>query len=152
MDMNDLLDDSSPLNDDLNFNQPVRDFLSESARWGKFLAIVGFVIFGLGLIFPLLSTVGLMAMGPMGFGGFGGVAFLFFLLILGIFFLPIYYLYNFSTKMQKALANEEQWALEQAFGSHKSLFKFYGILMIIVLALNAFTIIFGLSGLLNSGF
>lgn len=147
MDIDNILDDSTAPGTSLIINDAIRSFLAESARWGKFLSIMGFVFLGLAVLGILLGGGALLASG-MG-GMFGTLGVLIYLLILGISAIPIYYLYNFSTKMQVALKEDNQSFFRDAFENHKSMFKFYGIFMAIILGLYALIFIVGLiAGLL----
>ena len=132
MDIDDILDDKSPNGENLILNGIIRDYLSESARWGKFLSIVGFV--GLGLVVLMLLFFGILAI-------------IFYLAMLALALVPLYYLYQFSTKMQTALRNDDQNYLVESFQNHKSLFKFYGIIVLIGLGINVLSILLGLLGL-----
>jgi hypothetical protein len=127
----DVLDDSSTSDNQLVLTAAIQGFLRESAQWGKFLAILGFVFIGLGVI-GMLFNIGAMASG--GFGGTeGGLFALAYLVFVGITIIPIIYLYNFSQKMQAALQQKSQPLLQDAFENHKSMFKFYGILVLVMI-------------------
>lgn len=148
MDIDDILDDKSPNGENLILNGIIRDYLSESARWGKFLSIVGFV--GLGLVVLMLLFFGSTIFSMVGFAGLGGLgilAIIFYLAMLALALVPLYYLYQFSTKMQTALRNDDQNYLVESFQNHKSLFKFYGIIVLIGLGINVLSILLGLLGL-----
>jgi hypothetical protein len=136
---------------DLQLDQSSVNYLSETARWTRLLAIVGFVYCGLMVIIGLFfgsmiprmmsgmngmngDTAALTAMG----GGFFGF---FFILAALILFFPAYYLYNFSTKMRRALHNNDQAVLTDSLKNLKSFFKFYGIVVIIVLSFYALVFI-----------
>ncbi|HMV08917.1 MAG TPA: DUF5362 family protein [Cyclobacteriaceae bacterium] len=60
-----------------------------------------------------------------------------------LYFFPIYYLFQFSSKIKAALQTQSSELLEQAFSNLKSHYKFMGILLIIVLGLYAIALIFG---------
>ncbi len=132
----DILD--NPI-DSLRSNQlsiKSKNYLSEIARWSKFLAIVGFVMVGLmalgglfaGVIFS--SMAGGMNM-PMESGMIGGV----YVVIAIIYFFPVLYLYRFSSNMKQALITENSETIDNAFENLKSHYKFIGIFMVITLAL-----------------
>ena len=144
MDIDNILDDTSSAGTELIITDPIRGFLAESARWGKFIAIISFVFIGLGALMMLFGG-GAMIAGGM--AGMGGVAMLFYLVLLGISIIPVIYLYNFATKMQVALRDDDQMYLRDAFENHKSMFKFYGIFIAIMLGIYALvfigTILFG---------
>lgn len=132
-------------NNDLGLSTTAKAFLKESAGWTKFISIVGFVFLGLLVIFALFagSLLG-AAMESSGLAMMGG-AFLtvLYLALAALYFFPIYYLFQFSSKMKAALQTQSSELLEQAFSNLKSHYKFMGIFMIIVLALYAVAFIFG---------
>lgn len=122
-------------------------FLSETAKWAKFLSIVGFIIIslilvgGIALGITLSSTPGF----DMG-GGFAGVSLIFtliYFLIALLYFFPCLYMYRFSARMKNALLANNQEALNAAFGNLKSCFKFMGITTIVFIGLYLLSIIFG---------
>jgi len=139
---------------DLQIDQQNTSYLSEIARWGKFLSIVGFIGIGLcTLFFTLALLIGGNTSSSASFGGtsydmgytlgrtIGPVILIAFLLI---YFFPTLYLYKFSTQMQTALRNNDQASLTTSFGNLKSCFKFVGILTIVVLCLYALLFIGGI--------
>ncbi|PSR15447.1 MAG: hypothetical protein DA408_08745 [Bacteroidetes bacterium] len=146
MDIDSILDDShASAGSKLVINNAISDFLSESARWARFIAIVGFVFVGLSLLGVLAGGSTLLAVGlPSDMDGFSGLFVVFFLAISAVALVPLYYLYNFATKMQVALAEENPVFLADAFENHKSFFKFYGIMLAIVLGFYALVFVFGL--------
>lgn len=119
--------------------------LSETARWGKFLSIMGFIFMGLLVIEALfigtiMSTLTNSLPGYQ--SGIPGVFMtIFILLIAAIWFVPNLYLYKFSTQIKRALQSSDQEQLTQAFASQKTLFKFIGIVTIIYLGIIALTIV-----------
>lgn len=118
-----------------------QNFLKETAKWGRFLAILGFVMIGLMvLIGVFMGTI----MSNFGSGaGMGAMpvppwAFtLLYLVFAGFYILPTLYLYKFSTKTLNAFKNDDPGALPEGFENLKSLFKFMGILAVIMLGLYA---------------
>lgn len=138
MDIDNILDDTSSAGTELIITDPIRGFLAESARWGKFIAIIGFVFIGLGVL-AMLFGGGAMIAGGM--AGMGGITMLVYIVLLGVSVIPIVYLYNFATKMQVALRDDNQVFLRDAFENHKSMFKFYGIFMAIILGIYALVFI-----------
>ncbi|OFX87791.1 MAG: hypothetical protein A2W99_15860 [Bacteroidetes bacterium GWF2_33_16] len=110
-------------------------YITETRKWAKFLAILGFVFLGLiillGLFFLLIGSI---------FGGFLGVfervlIFLVYIAIGALYFFPVYYLFKFSFFIKKAVEKYEQKDLTIAFENLKSHYKFIGILTIVVLSL-----------------
>ena len=139
---------------DLHLDQQSVNYLSETARWGRLLSIVGFIYCGFmaicGLFFGSLMTRMMMS----GVGGSEavmsgvGTAFLSFVIIFMalILFFPAYYLFNFSSKVRRALRNNDQTVLADSLKNLKSYFKFFGILIIIVLSFYALALISAIIG------
>jgi hypothetical protein len=142
---------------ELHIDQHVSSYLSESARWARFLAIVGFVMTGLTVLMGIFagSLIGMMVsrMGSAGYGGatagagaVGGFFSFFYIAIALLYFFPCLYLFNFANKMQVAIRSNDQEQLGVSFRNLKSCFRFVGILMIIMLAFMALGIVFALIG------
>lgn len=125
---------------DLQIDQASNAYLSETARWAKFLAILGFITIGLLVIASLFAGT-LMSVflqgGALGaLGAMGSVVFTVYMLLIALlYFFPVYYLYTFASKMQGALATNDQELLVKSFSGLKSCFKFMGILAIIVISI-----------------
>jgi hypothetical protein len=143
-----------PANDDLfdlQLDQASVNYLSETARWSRLLSIVGFIYCGLMIIIGLFfgSVMARMMSGMNSMNGSeaaalpamgGGVFGFFFILMALILFFPAYYLFNFSSKMRQALRNSDQAELTDSLKNLKSFFKFYGIVVIILLSF--YTLVF----------
>ena len=126
---------------DLQVNDVVKDYLLETARWAKLLAIVGFVSLGLMVLMGLfMGTImgSLAAMSPEAAtmaGMTGGVGLIFYILIAVLYYFPIKYLYDFSSKVKKAIQITDQNLFNEAMMKLKSHYKFIGILMLIMIIL-----------------
>jgi hypothetical protein len=140
---------------DLHLDQQSVNYLSEAARWSRLLSIVGFIYCGfmavMGLFFgaAMSRMVSEAGRGTAESGMLGmSSAFLGFFLILGalILFFPAYYLFSFSTKMRRALRNNDQSVLSESLKNLKSYFKFFGILVIIILSFYALALISAIIG------
>lgn len=127
-------------------------YLTETARWAKFLSIVGFVTCGLLAIASFFigaimarSASALAPYSTDGTAAIGGVTSAFitalYLAIALLYFFPCLYLYQFSVRLKTALRDNDQVQLNQSLKSQKSLFKFVGILTIIVLSFYALALI-----------
>jgi predicted ferric reductase len=57
-----------------------------------------------------------------------------YLVCAGMLFLPCLYLYKFSIKMQLAVKSVNQENFDESLMNLKSMFKFYGILTIVLLS------------------
>jgi len=135
---------------ELQIDQQSISYLGETARWARFLSIVGFVLCGVMVIYAFF--VGrLFSTFPRSSGsadalssvmGFGGAFFsVFFIVIALLYFFPCLYLFNFAGKMQMALRNNDQTTLNASLGNLKSCFKFVGILTIVFLSFYLLAII-----------
>lgn len=142
MEQNDLL------SNDLVINNHSQASLGASAKWGKFLSIVGFIFCGLMLVGGIYLQFVLSAFGLYGYGSYFakymGVFYLVFAIIL---FFPCLYLFKFSNNMLEALRSSNQENLDTAFHNLKSMFKFYGIFTIVILVIYALAFIGGMGSM-----
>ena len=147
------MESNLPLDSDyhaLEITSESRGYLLETAKWGRFLAIAGFVFMALFLLFFLFMGGTLMSQmdeiqGQQGGAALGGTFWLIYMVfVFGISFFPLYYLYNFSSKTIRALNSTSTGDLTDGLKNLKSLFKFYGIFMAIVLGFYALAIVGGL--------
>lgn len=136
---------------DLQIDHQASVFLRETAKWSKFLAIVGFVICALLVLVgifagSLLADFGtLTGMGDM-VSGAGAVFTIIYVIIALVYFFPCLYMYNFATKMKMALNTNDQNQLNSSFGNLKSCFKFMGVLTLVILCLYALMFLIGIAG------
>ena len=125
-----------------------KEFLKETAKWTKFLAILGFVGIGLmvlGSLVMLFAPSSLMSNGDFPFGG-KIFMMLLYLAFAVLYYFPISYLYQFSENTKKAIENNDNNAIRDAFEFLKSHYKFMGILTIILLSFYAIIIFIALIG------
>ena len=138
---------------DLHLDQSSINYLSEAARWSRFLSIIGFIYCGLmvlcGLFIGSIMSLFAPAMGGDSMATIGS-AFTGFLIISFalLLFFPAYYLFNFSTKLRRAVQNNDQPVLTESLKNLKSFFKFYGILVIVFLSFYILLFIFVIAGAL----
>lgn len=123
-------------------------FLRESAKWCKFMAIVGFVGIGLMVLAALFILIGFSALDtmsevsnfPFPMAGFSVL----YLIVAGIYFFPIYYLYQYATKIPAALHLKNNQLLADGFENLKSHHKFLGIFTLVILSLYALIFVFAI--------
>lgn len=127
------------------------EYLRESAKWSKFLSILGFI----GVGFMVIASLFVAAMGSsLG----NGVAFspiliaLLYLFMAGLYVMPVYYLYKYSVDITNGLKNRNQELLTKGFGFLKSHHKFLGISAIIVISMYFLIFIVALFAGLSSSF
>jgi hypothetical protein len=129
----------------LNISQLESMYLGEAAKWGKFLAIVGFIMCGLLAVFSFFAGSIFSAMGNLQGTSMpqatGIMLTVIYLAIAILYFFPCLYLFRFASKMKAALSEANQDSLQSSFLNLKSLFKFMGILTIIVLGFYAIALI-----------
>jgi hypothetical protein len=120
------------------------EHLTETARWAKFLAIVGFVMCGLiaivsffiGTIFASSSLSGISGTGAAMGSALGGVLITLVYLVIAVAqFFPFLFLFQFAVRLRMALRTNDQVKLNQSLKSQKFLFRYAGIATIIVLCL-----------------
>ncbi len=111
-------------NDSLLMNDEIREYLLETARWGKFLAILGFI----GLVLMVIFTAFLL-----GFAGSGSesIIALVYILMTLLYYFPISYLYQFSVDITNGVNSNDQELFTSGLKNLKSLFKFQGIVTIV---------------------
>jgi len=157
MDNDNLLD--SNISDEFVVTEAAWTYLTEIAKWARFLAIVGFIFLVVLVIIALfmgsimgatMSEIDDEAAGAMGALMGGGMTAL-YLLMAALYFFPTWYLYRFATRTKQALASSDSELLAGGLEQLKSCFKFMGILMIIVLAFYALGIVFAIIGISAAG-
>ena len=115
----------------------IKSYLLEAVKWGKFLAIMGYI--GIGLM--LLVAVGVMVAGNLFSGLTGGAGFsmgflsIIYIAIAAFYFFPVYYLHQFSIKLKRGLNSGSLPDVTEGFQNLKSLFKFMGVFMVVILSL-----------------
>jgi hypothetical protein len=129
-----------------------KSFLRETAKWAKFLAIIGFIGVGLMLlgsffVGAIYSNIPQAASLPFDLGIFVTVL---YLIIAILYFFPMYYLVQFSNKMKAALLTKNDDTLASAFELLKSHYKFIGVFTIIILSLYVLLIVVSIFGAILS--
>jgi len=133
----------------LVITEDIRSYIYESAKWSKFLSIVGFVFTGFmvlvafsagGIISTMNSIVG-EANNPYAKLG-GGALTVIMLLFALLYFYPSLLLFNYSSAAKKAVLFGDQPNLAVAMSKMKSFFKFWGILTIVGLGFYLLIILF----------
>ena len=133
----------------LSIDPVTKEHLSETAKWARFLAIVGLVLLALMVVFGIyFSTVvassatsqfeddfGTSRSNPFAAMGVG-MAIVYVILAL-IWFFPLLFLLRFSNKMRSALAGNDQNLLNNAFQNLKASMRYVGIVTIIILVIYA---------------
>jgi flagellar biosynthesis protein FlhB len=123
----------------LIITEDIRSYIYESAKWSKFLSIVGFVLTFL-MVIAALSMNSIMASiseipAYSGLAKFGSAGLTLLYLILALlYFYPSFLMYKFATAAKQAVLYGDQANLSVAMNKLKSIFKFWGILTIILIS------------------
>jgi hypothetical protein len=140
----------------LSVDPTIKSHLAETARWGKFLSIVGFICCALIVIVGIyfITAIGTVER-TYGFGeggpplsSLGPTIAVLYILIAVLYFFPCLFLLRFSNKMKTALAADNQADLTVAFQNLKVLFRYVGILTIIIFAIYILAFLFGGLGMM----
>jgi len=128
------------LSNDLQVSPVTLSYLLESAKWGKFLAIMGFIFSGFMFLLAFFLPAVMLQLPPYNklaannSSGLQAGMTVVYLLIAVILFFPCFYLYKFSVKMQVAEKSLSQENFDDSLKNLKSLLKFCGIITIILLS------------------
>jgi NADH:ubiquinone oxidoreductase subunit 5 (subunit L)/multisubunit Na+/H+ antiporter MnhA subunit len=144
----------------LNLDQLSKEHLLEASRWGKFLAIIGFIVIVLvaiaGLFFMFSDTVFTNPYASdaeseiYGTQAYRIMMAVVMILMCLLYFFPCLFLYRFSTKIRRAIHTNDQHTMNVSFQNLKSLFRFVGIVTLIILIFYAIILIIALLGAAGS--
>ena len=134
----------------LTIDPVTKSYLLDTARWAKFLSIMGFIlcvlIVVMGVIFGSQLTLIYSRDGQPMPAGTNIVLACLSVIVAVIYFFPCLYLFRFSSKMKLALNSNEQQKLNASFENLKSLFRYVGILTIVILAIYGLLLVFAILG------
>ena len=146
------MENSSPFDSfELQLTVAAQGFLRETAKWARFLSIIGFIA----MFFLLLAGLFFMAAGSAmgsetaGMGAMaafpGSILGIIYIVMAILYFFPFYYLYKFASKTKSAFAGNDTVQLTEGFENLKSHYKFMGILTIVMIVLYIVAIIGGIA-------
>ncbi len=128
-----IIDTNSNSNDSgLIVNDLIQNELKKTIKWTMFLSILGFI----GLGFMLIGA--LIMFGNMGRGFYGEQMFVMaitYMIMAIVYFFPVYFLYQFSSKMKSALEFGGQVSMNEAFIYMRKQYQFIGIVSIVVISI-----------------
>ena len=134
----------------LTIDPVTKSYLLDTARWAKFLSIMGFIlcvlIVVMGVFFGSQLTLIYSRDGQLMPAGTNIVLACLSVIVAVIYFFPCLYLFRFSSKMKLALNSNEQEKLNASFENLKSLFRYVGILTIVILAIYGLLLVFAILG------
>jgi len=149
-----MLQNDNPSIFNLTIDSATKTNLLETAKWARFLAIVGFVFLGLmvvGGIFAFTAMAGTFGSTESSFSGlllsgFGAGMAVFYVLIAFMWFFPLLFLLRFANRMRMAVQGNDQQALSVAAQNLKVFFRYIGIITIVVLSLYALFFLIAIMG------
>jgi uncharacterized membrane protein len=131
-----------------------KEHLSETARWARFLAIVGFIALVLITAFGIYTSIVLSRFEDMygyerrGMGNVLGLgAAITYLIVFLIYIFPVVFMFRFAGKMRQALDSNDQDALNVSFQNLKVCFRYLGIVTIIGIVFIALFLFLGIAGM-----
>lgn len=117
-------------------NSAINEYLIATSKWGKFLAIMGYIGMGILILIAILMMFGLSSLGKVSGIKFPVALMGFVYIILAVvYYFPVNYLYKFSVRIKKGLNTKDLPTIESGFRNLKSLFKFMGILTIVIISI-----------------
>lgn len=132
----------------LEFDQQAASYITETAKWSRFLSIVSFIVCGLFILIAIFAGSMIASFGAAtpGFSaaGLGGFVTVIYLIFAAIWLIPNIFRYQFAVKALQAIRNNDQALLNESFGKLKTYNKYWGILTIIILGFYALIFLFGL--------
>lgn len=128
--------------DQVKNHQEIGKYLLEAAKWGKFLAILGYVLLGLCMLLVMFIMFGLLSISkPVGVGLHSFILSVGYIFFAALYYIPITYLYRFSVQMKEAVTKNDEILYVSGFENLKSFFKFIGIFTVVILSLYFFAIL-----------
>ena len=132
--------------------EEIRSYIYETAKWATFLAIVGFVLSGIMVLCAFLfgalisSNPQFAAMaGELAKAGSAVLTVVFLMYAFAIFY-PSLLMFKYASKAKLGILFGEQASLNEAMGKMKSLFKYWGVVTIVIMSLYIITIVGALVG------
>ena len=132
--------------------------LWDTARWAKFLAMMGFIVCGLIVLIGIFAGTAFemyrmrydltdSAKETRGLGALVAIAYI----LLGLLgFFPSLFLFHFATKMKMALMSNDQNTLNTSFQNLKKTLRYVGVVTIILLVFFLIAIFFAVTDGLSS--
>lgn len=143
-----IIDSGINTDENLAFSGFAKQYLLETAKWAKFLSIMGFIFIGFIVIIALFAgsiVAAASQQSQLPFGMAEGAITVVYLLIALFYFFPVYYLFLFANNAKKAILSNNNSLIELSLEKLKSHYKFLGITTIVVMAFYAIAFIIALS-------
>lgn len=132
--------------------EDMRSYFYDMAKWANFLGIVGFVLSAFMLmaaitVGPTINANPEMAKMLGQFGAMDGTTFMIVFLIYGFaIFYPSLLMVRYAMKAKQGVLYGEQTSLNESMSKLKSLFKYFGTLAIIFIAIYLMALVSAIIG------
>jgi hypothetical protein len=134
--------------------EPMLSYLRGASPWLRFIGVLTYI----GSCFMVAAGLVIIVISPDLSGGLSFLAFfnlsgglgLIYIIAGVLVFFPARFTYNFGAKIRTYLQNNVERELELAFKNNKALWKFYGILAIVYLALIPVALVIGIIAIIGS--
>lgn len=153
MEENQLIDDLERSgNSSLGLTEEGRLDLNKAGAWAMFLAVIGFLIFGISIIGGFgLFTAGQSGLFPRGNNTALYTGILIYFAFIVIFTIPVFHLFRFAQKAQTASRQRSATYLNDSISSLLKSFRWYGILVILFISFYLIMTIYAVSQVPNLG-
>jgi hypothetical protein len=130
-------------NREIEIGQETLKILNITRKWTMFVAIVGFIIFGLIVVIGLVAGTFLSTFNSGAHGnGISDLLLLVVIIVLiTLYFLPLFSLFRFSKHMAIAISFPDKNEFHKAFKNLKYFFVYLGILIIVLLTMYFVTLV-----------
>jgi Family of unknown function (DUF5362) len=135
----------------LEIDNYAKNTFYDMVKWSKFLAVLGFIGLGLMIAGGLYAIVAAGSYSSYSyysrnsFGGiYGTMMFFIYIIIAALYFYPTFALLKYSTCMKTAVTTNNKAKFNEAITYLKNMFKYIGIVMIIILSVYALIFIFAI--------
>lgn len=122
----------------LRLTPMAEQYMLAATRWAKFLAILGFIVAGIMLIFSLsIGAIMSLAtsMNPAAGAGFAavpvGIISGVYITISALYFAIAFYMYHFASKTQSGILKRDEYLVEAGFKAFKTQLTIMGVLAVI---------------------
>lgn len=134
------------MENNLILNEETKSDILKASRWAQFISIVGYVgvaIIFIGGLFTLLASffyANLMQTGDELKYIIPSLAGIYIVLGL-LYFFPVHFLYKMSSNLKKGILQNSQETINLGFKNMSNLFKYTGIMTIVILSLYALLVV-----------
>lgn len=144
--------------DALWISEDIRSYIYDTAKWTRFLSVVGFVFSAMIALSAFGTAAFLTTLATVSPGNpliqIGATTLTIVYLLFALFqFYPSFLLYKFSTAALQAVLYADQESLSVAMSKMKSFFKFWGIVTVVFISfyiLIILTAVLGIAGVAAS--